>query len=29
VREPALAEFGTAAAFKDLYGNLCDIIERQ
>jgi catechol 2,3-dioxygenase-like lactoylglutathione lyase family enzyme len=28
VREPAPAEFGTAAVFKDLYGNLWDLIER-
>lgn len=28
VREPAAAEFGTAAVFKDLYGNLWDLIER-
>jgi catechol 2,3-dioxygenase-like lactoylglutathione lyase family enzyme len=27
VREPANAEFGTAAVFKDLYGNLWDLIE--
>lgn len=27
VREPARAEFGTAAVFKDLYGNLWDLIE--
>lgn len=28
VREPKAAEFGTAAVFKDLYGNLWDLIER-
>ena len=27
VREPKLAEYGTVAVFKDLYGNLWDLIE--
>jgi len=27
VREPAAAPFGTAAVFKDLYGNLWDLIQ--
>ena len=27
-REPAVEEYGTVAVFKDLYGNLWDLIER-
>lgn len=27
VREPAAAEFGTAAVFRDLYGNLWDLVQ--
>ena len=29
VREPSLENYGTVAVFKDLYGNLWDLIERQ
>jgi uncharacterized glyoxalase superfamily protein PhnB len=27
VREPAVAPYGTVAVFKDLYGNLWDLVE--
>ncbi len=29
VREPSVEEYGTVALFKDLYGNLWDLIERK
>lgn len=29
VREPKEAEYGTVAVFKDLYGNLWDLVERK
>lgn len=29
VREPAVAGYGTVAVFKDLYGNLWDLVERR
>ena len=28
VREPSVADYGTVAVFKDLYGNLWDLVER-
>ena len=27
VREPKVADYGTVAVFKDLYGNLCDLVQ--